>query len=179
MPYTINEHIHRFSAWAASRAASVKGCRFDVETGKALIEAVGLHHFVNKPDQLPSPVQIDQFHEHWRHHMIREAAARRLSFTHGVAAKLINMYFKSALVCAGHHTNQKVMALHPPIDNVLLDSLIKNDVGELAKQWRSYKNIKWSKFNDRDYGTIIALIRSVINDSSGMWGIEQYWRGYQ
>lgn len=37
-PYDILEHRHRFAAWAASRAASVKGCRFSAEQGKAVLE---------------------------------------------------------------------------------------------------------------------------------------------
>ena len=42
MPYDINEHKHRFSAWAESRAASTMGCRFSVRVGKQIIETIGL-----------------------------------------------------------------------------------------------------------------------------------------
>ena len=41
MPYTIEEHSHRLAAWAACRAASVKGCRFEVKQGVEILEASG------------------------------------------------------------------------------------------------------------------------------------------
>jgi hypothetical protein len=54
LAYDINEHKHRYSAWAASRAASTKTCRFNVLQGKTIIEEVGLHSLVLGPEQLPS-----------------------------------------------------------------------------------------------------------------------------
>ena len=48
--YDIKEHTHRFAAWAASRAASVKDFRFSVAKGKSWIEAVdGLRDCVCDP----------------------------------------------------------------------------------------------------------------------------------
>jgi hypothetical protein len=37
MIYSIEEHKHRFAAWAASRAANVNKCRFRVEQGKKIL----------------------------------------------------------------------------------------------------------------------------------------------
>ena len=45
--YTIEEHKHRFAVWAASRASSVKGCRFSVLQGKMIIENSKLKQFVD------------------------------------------------------------------------------------------------------------------------------------
>jgi hypothetical protein len=47
----------------------------------------------------------------------------RLRFTHGIAAKLVNVYLKSVFVCGGRHDHPRVRALHPPIDSLLLDAL--------------------------------------------------------
>lgn len=66
MPYDIEEHKHRFAAWAAGRAASVKRCRFTVEQAKAIIEAVGLHRFIENPGTLPAPAAVDVQHRLWR-----------------------------------------------------------------------------------------------------------------
>lgn len=57
--YTIMEHRHRYSAWAASRAASTKTCRFDVSTGKSIIEAIGLPKLLADPSLLPNERDID------------------------------------------------------------------------------------------------------------------------
>lgn len=50
MKYTIEEHKHRYAAWAASRASSVTGCRFSVSQGKSLIEKIKIDSFVDAPD---------------------------------------------------------------------------------------------------------------------------------
>jgi len=92
MNYTIIEHKHRFSAWAASRAASVKGCRFNVEIGKEIIEACGLHEFIDNPSSLPEPQNIDNRHREWRKQAINTGKKYGIEITHGVAAKLINQY---------------------------------------------------------------------------------------
>lgn len=47
--YTIDEHRHRFAAWAASRAASVINCRFSVEQGKKILEVAGIRHLISDP----------------------------------------------------------------------------------------------------------------------------------
>lgn len=121
MMYTIEEHKHRFAAWAASSAASVnKNCRFSVEDGKRILEAVGMNRLIDSPDRLPSPHNIDDEHRRWRGAVIAAARTRDIVFTHGVAAKLINIYLKAGFVCGGHHLNDCVRALHPPIDRELL-----------------------------------------------------------
>ena len=50
--YTINDHKHRFSAWAASRAASTSVCRFNVEKGRKIIEDAGINK-ITSLDKLP------------------------------------------------------------------------------------------------------------------------------
>lgn len=52
--YTIEEHRHRFAAWAAGWAASVKGCRFTVEIGRRLLERAGFEAPTCYPDSLPN-----------------------------------------------------------------------------------------------------------------------------
>jgi hypothetical protein len=134
MPYTIEEHNHRLAAWAAATAASAsKLCRFKVRTGVAILEASGF-----KPafelNQLPAAANLDSQHRHWRETVIEKASDVGVAFTHGVAAKLINCYLKVRFVCAGAHNDNRVQALHPPIDEVLLTGLARVDFGGYAKQ---------------------------------------------
>jgi len=100
MPDSIEEHKHRFSAWAASRAASVKGSRFSVEIGNKILGRSDLPRLIENPDMLPDAENVDENHRLWRQKVIRLAKEENIDFTHGVAAKLINIYFKSAFVCA-------------------------------------------------------------------------------
>ncbi len=125
MPYTIEEHKHRFAAWAAGRAANVNGCRFTVEQGKNILEKAGLNDVANSIDNLHTPDAFDRMHKEWRNNVIKAAQTHGLTFTHGVAAKLINIYLKSIYVCGNDYNDKKVKVIHPPIDSVLLDALYK------------------------------------------------------
>ncbi len=132
--YGIDLHSHRFAAWAASRAASVVNCRFSVVRGRSILEECGFDSSLS-PERLPEPQDVDETHRKWRADIISAAASCDLTFTHGVAAKLVNVYLKSRFVCGGHHDHERVRALHPPIDSVLLETLAGLDVGGHAKEW--------------------------------------------
>jgi hypothetical protein len=173
--YTIERHEHLFAAWAASRAATVKGCRFKVEQGRAILESCGLAD-LSTPEQLPTPEEIDEQHRRWRTRAIEAAKEKALPFTHGIAAKLINVYLKSRFVCGGHCAHKRVCSLHPPIDDELLKTLIRLDVGGHAQQWRNAR--PWSKLDSRQYEQLIKLIRESLNGEP-LWKIEQHWKGNQ
>lgn len=78
-PYGIAAHRHRFAAWAAGRAASVKGCRFSVEQAKVILEAVRLDALLVGPEALPA-TDIDAAHAKWRGEVIAEASRLELVF---------------------------------------------------------------------------------------------------
>ena len=178
MTYTIHQHCHNFSAWAASRAASVIGCRFTVEQGKALLESIGCWLNLNSPAQLPEPDQLDRSHRKWRQQIINQAQILAIPITHGVAAKLINVYLKSRFVCGGFAEYPKVQALHPPIDSLLLQKLARDDFGGKAKLWAKAYKARWSKFNSDTYENVIQEIRESLNGEP-LWKIERFWKGHQ
>jgi len=178
MPYTIEEHKHRYASWAASRAASVKGCRFTVLQGRMLLEKINIDSLVNSPDKLPASNEMDLQHEEWRITIILEAKKMGLLFTHGVAAKLINMYLKTIFVCGGYNAHENVIALHPPIDAVLLKALRKKDIGGFKEQWKKAEKARWSKFSTEEYETVIRYIKEAMNEEP-LWLIEEHWQGFQ
>jgi len=135
--------------------------------------------FIESPDSLPSRAEIDDKHRSWRTTVIDVAYKQGLTFTHGVAAKLINVYLKAGLVCGGYGNHQNVRALHPPIDKVLLEGLIEKDIGNLANRWRYYANLRWSKFDSKTYEDAIADFRAVLPEDSALWAIEEFWQGFQ
>lgn len=102
-----------------------------------------------------------------------------LDFTHGVAAKLINVYQKACFVCGGQDTDPRVQALHPPIDGLLLKELYRKNVGELRQEWSKARTIRWSKFTTDEYQNVITSIRSALGKNVPLWHIEKHWRGYQ
>jgi len=170
-PYSSVRYQHLFGAWAAGRAASVKGCRFKVSVGRAILEAVGFTPNFSQPEQLPAPAELDRLHRDWRTAAVAGATRKGLTFTHGVAANLINVYLKCRF--AGHYGNERVAALHPPIDDELLKALINRNVGGLTKDWRRVRRWRWSKFTSEQYECVIALIRQSLKDGP-LWSIEEY-----
>jgi hypothetical protein len=181
VPYTIEEHKHRFAAWAAGRAANVNGCRFSVEQAKEILETSRINQLIADPNNLPLPENIDTCHREWRNRIITAAGNSGLNFTHGVAAKLINIYLKASFVCGGHHAHPRVQALHPPIDSVLLDELYSQRNGEIGLRrnvWREARRIRWSKFDSQQYENVISNIRASMPNQA-LWEVEQFWRGYQ
>jgi len=179
MDYSIEEHRHRFAAWAASRAASVRTCRFKVEQGKIILEAAGVKTLGENIDHLPSPGQFDLSHRNWRNAVIQAAQEIQLQYTHGIAAKLINIYLKSIFICGPQYTDPKICAIHPPIDSILLDELYHKDIGGFRQKWNQYRKIRWSKLSSDQYESLISLIKKITPENAGLWTVEQYWRGYQ
>lgn len=179
MPYSIETHKHRLAAWSASTAARAsKLCRFKVEHGVAILEGAGFTADFSSPDQLPKPEQIDTAHLQWRESLILEANKYGVTFTHGIAAKLANTYLKVRFVCGGHHEHDYVVSLHPPVDKLLLDMLAEQNVGGMAKQWRKFSKLGWSKYSSGEYQDVIDHFRQVLGEVP-LWEIERYWRGYQ
>ena len=180
MSYTIEEHKHRLAAWAASRAASAnEQCRFKVRVGVAILEASGFDSSFSRVDQLPKPADVVNTHRIWRESVIREAKARNLKFTHGVAAKLINCYLKVRFVCGGHENHEHVKCLPPPIDRTLLSKLAAENVSGLRANWKAARDKGWSKFDSAKYEEVIDLIRQSLPADEPLWKIEEHWEGHQ
>ena len=110
--------------------------------------------------------------------MIKAARQDNLKMTHGVAAKLINLYLKCRFVCGGFHDHPRVRNLHPPIDSVMLKALAKANVGGFETDWKKLQDQKWSKLNSTQYEKAIQLIRHCMKDQP-LWKIEEYWQGNQ
>ena len=180
--YGIEKHAHIFAAWAASRAASVKGCRFDVRQGRNILEKCGFKPELSKPEHLPEASAIDSQHRIWREQACdfakNHVKADTFELTHGVAAKLINVYLKSRFVCGGYHDHPRVMALHPPIDKELLKALARKNFGGHGEEWKNASNKGWSKMTSCDYEGLITLIRDNLQKKP-LWMIEEYWKGHQ
>ena len=171
--YDIHEHSHRFAAWAAATGASASPtCRFSVEIGRAILEATGFTPLLSNPSNMPSPKAFDRVHRKWRLKVITEAKKRKLKFTHGIAAKLINLYLKTRFTLGGHSNHPRVKAIHPPIDSLLIKSV--NSTLPRTERMPT----AWSKFDDETYQGVIAVLRHR-NGNKPFWKIEAHWEGHR
>jgi hypothetical protein len=193
--YNLVEHSRRFAIWCASIAASRSPkCRFSVEQGKKMItETEELYQLAGRPDLLPEKKNFDTRHKEWRldlinnaQNMIGNGAGRE--FTHGVAAKLINVYLKSIFLSSNiqlesDKDRSKIDALHPPIDRLLLTALGKDQNCPKPRHngktvsWNFFVNSGWSKFNNEEYEEVIKAIHGITQGV--LWKIESYWKGHQ
>ncbi len=171
--YSIHEHSHRFAVWAAATGASASPkCRFRVVDGKAILEEAGFDARLCRPSQLPKPSQIDRAHAEWCRRVMAEARKRKLKFTHGIAAKLINLYLKARFTCGGYADHPNVGALHPPIDSLLLKSL--NRTLPPAKRLPT----NWSTFEAKTYQEAIGALR-LSTATLPLWTAESLWQGHR
>lgn len=181
MEYNIKKHIHLYASWAASRAAMTsKLNRFKVNVGQNILNSSDIKEFILSPEKLPSNTEnFDKSHKVWREQVIELSTKHaNKTFTHGVAAKLINVYLKGIIICGGHHDHDNSKYIHPPIDSILLTELANQNFNNNKRFWIEAKKVAWSNYDSYYYQRVINEIRSGLNENP-LWTIEKYWRGYQ
>jgi hypothetical protein len=174
MRYQIDEHRHRFSAWAAARATQRGFC----DTRKLLraLEACKVREFIAEPNFGDiDETRFDSIHHDWCVEVVnslKKAGVRNVTF--GRAAKLIAIYLKSAVVLGPCTRTAFARVAHPPIDSILLGNLVKcPDVkSEHRPEW---KKTKWTKLNGKQYKRLVAQLRQVDGGTEPLWKLERFW----
>ncbi|OSI35325.1 hypothetical protein BST65_01055 [Bradyrhizobium canariense] len=137
---------------------------------------------------LPMAREFDATHRIWRERMIEAAteiigSGENRRFTAGVAAKLINCYLKPLYITGISESAlspERTLArdaIHPPVDRILLQTLAKEDVGSLGREWRRFANIGWSNFTHEQYEDVIRALKGVAKGR--LWAVEEHWGGYR
>ncbi len=192
--YSHSEHIFRFAAWSASTAASAyKKCRFSVKIGSKILLDSDLYDYTKGFKILPKAEQFDELHKKLCYKIIYASKKslpeeRYKHFSYGIAAKLLNCYFKSIYLMQFHsaldeNIKSKISVIHPPIDRVLLMSLSKNNNEKIKsrdKFWKKMALRGWSKFQEDEYKAVINKIKEVQKEKNEpLWMIEESWQGFQ
>lgn len=168
--YGIELHAHRFAAWSACRAAFRGRTGLNICSGSLILENCGAANFLSA-NSLPDPTEIDASHRVWCENACGTAEHLGLNISHGIAAKLVNVYLKARFVCGGQHFHPKVSALHPPVDGILLSSLVARGI---IQRSRTGNIPSWTKFDLDNYQNVIMRIRDHLGNSP-MWMIEEHW----
>tara|TARA_B100001057_G_C22786910_1_gene925982 strand:- start:351 stop:983 length:633 start_codon:yes stop_codon:yes gene_type:complete len=200
--YGQDEHVFRYAAWAASTAAGAsQKCRFKVSKGLRLLEEADLSKLAKGFHYLEDVKDFDIWHDGKCEELTNKAkkilsptkSGEKPRFTYGVAAKLLNCYLKTIFVTQfigslSANEREKVSAIHPPIDRLLLNSIKTNlkqiyavsEIEEKRKFWRSKDIQSWSLYEARDYKKVIGEIKQIQEKrNQPLWKIEAFWPGHQ
>ena len=99
----------------------------------------------------------------------------REGMSHGVAAKLINVYLKARYLGDG---GKMASYLHPPIYGLLIDGIKTAIRDNKLLKIELPSNKTWSKFECKDYEEWIRVITSLL-DGKPLWKIEEFWPVHQ
>ena len=174
--YTRFEHRHRFSVWAAARAAQrgFKGGSVDALT--AALESCGVSVYLSTSESLDtSQRKFDRLHRQWCRRIMKHLSGCGVQdATFGRAAKLLAVYLKSMVVIGSGARSNLAKTAHPPVDRILLRELARADDIEHPNQ-RAWAQVNWTELGEKEYYTLISQLRSCLKRGEPMWHLERYW----
>lgn len=170
VPYSIAIARHRFSLWAACRAAQAGSAKARRSELIAALTGCGVVAWIADPNNHAVDLQTyDAVFDAWVANVQRHLDERcGKTVMYGVAAKLVSTYLKSVFILTGSEGTPLAAHITPPIDSVLLkkvDAVHKTGLGA---------RFKWQKLTREDYRRVVHELRRV-NGSAPMWHLEQHW----
>ncbi len=165
------EYLHNYAVWTAARAAQ-RGFTTTKNINDA-INTTNLRNLVNK-DTIVSANAFDEFHKetctkiifHLKK-VLQESKGLVDKVTYGRAAKIVNIYLKTAVVIKDLGQSQLSKIVHPPIDSILLKKIGK-EVSTFP-----FSKRKWTQMTEVEYFEVINEIRKI--ETKSLWKIEKYW----
>jgi hypothetical protein len=168
-PYSFQEHIHNYAVWTAARATQRK---FTTTAKiKRAIEGSALREF-SETGKCDSQDAYDTFHRRCAHQLIDGFDdSLRDKATYGIAAKIIAVYLKTALIIPSGGENTISQLIHPPIDRILLTNLSReHNIKQLCVKG-------WTALTENEYWELCKRIQE--NELPFNWTLERYWHPEQ
>ncbi len=181
-PYDFKEHLHRYAVWTAARAQRAFATTAFI---KEAIEKVNLKEEAFKLTHDCNTHEFDGWHSEMCNQLVtvlnRLQEERKTievykyktesEIEFGRAAKIVNIYLKTALVIPNCKSSTPLINnIHPPIDAILLKGLVENETLEKSCC------VPWTKMKKEKYIEIINQIRSRY---SILWMAEHCWKPEQ
>lgn len=175
MPYGLDEHRHRFAAWAAARAAQ-RGFTSVGHLRNAL-ESTSIRTVLASADAYSADEAVFAgWHRDWCATICQHLAGQgNANVTYGRAAKLIAIYLKAMVLMGTGATTPLGRVMHPPIDRILLQALAASPrvVSPHKAAWRT---TSWTQLDEAAYYTLIGQLRTALPASEPFWALEEYWQ---
>jgi hypothetical protein len=168
-PYSFQDHVHNYAVWTAARA--VQRGFTNTATIKKAIEASGLRTF-SETENCDSQEAFEVFHRNCANQLINAFDnTLREKATYGVAAKIIAIYLKTAVVIPSGGNGNSIRFIHPPIDRILLTNLSrKHKIKNLCEKG-------WTSLNAEEYWKLCERIKNEKLEFD--WTLETYWHPEQ
>jgi len=175
MEYDLFEHRHRFSVWAAARAAQRKYTA-SIDNLRAALESTDLRKFISESaDGTITDLVFQEHHQKWCSEIVGFLNKLEIPNTFfGRAAKLVAVYIKSMVVVGLHSTTELAAVAHPPIDRILLQSLCR-DPRLPTKVRQTFRKTSWTTLEEQPYYDLIRLIKEHVSDCRPFWRLERHW----
>ena len=152
------DFLHNFACWAAARAVqNPKLSSNSTDIIRKALDEINIYSYVEDPSKL-SDYEIE-------HKKIVKNLIGKLKWDsndrYGVAAKIIAIYFKVAIIIPAKAPSSIINGIYPPIDAFNLKSI------------EGFKDAKWTKLNEARYDEIItALDEQLKNNNSSFIDFE-------
>lgn len=175
MTYNLFEHRHRFSTWAAARSAQRAFATVD-ELRRAL-EASGIREFLATEGSFDIDcAEFEMHHRQWCRSIVRTLTKNgTVGATFGRAAKVVAVYLKCMVVLGPLANTRLAVAMHPPIDRQLLQTL-SSPQSRIDSQYKQYwRSVSWTNLDEKTYYKLVSQLRAVLKISEPFWKLEEYW----
>ncbi|MCX7096842.1 MAG: hypothetical protein NTV43_02925 [Methylococcales bacterium] len=171
MVYTIKEHRLNFAVWAAYRAAQAGSSKAKGYEFSDALKNCGVIDFIDtfSGNQITHD-EFDQLHSEWCNSIINVLKNNHKKLiSYGIAAKLLNCFFKTYYILAGNEEEILAKVVHMPIDSVLLKRIDEKKKTVFDKEY------KWQKLDETRYFELIAKLKAISNSDEPLWKMERYW----
>jgi hypothetical protein len=174
VPYSLDEHRHRFAVWAAARAAQ-RGFT-TVDALCAALETTDIRRATSSSEALElRSSDFETLHRHWCTSICSTLSGQAVSgATFGRAAKLVGVYMKATVLMGEAATTPLGRQLHPPIDRTLLQNLAAEPRIESPHK-TAWRTISWARLTEASYYELMEQLRAVLPVGAPFWMLEEFW----
>lgn len=168
--YSYFGHLHNYAVWTAARAAQ-RGFT-TTKNIQAAIDKTNLRRLLEGEISISDKEEFDRFHvkccKQIMEKLEHSLGDNPSKVTFGRAAKIVNIYIKTAIVIP-QPDSQLAFIAHPPVDRILL-------IGLTEQLKVKFHKISWTGFDQKDYLEIITQFRGLgFGIELPFWKIEEYW----
>ena len=162
--YSFKQHLHNYSVWTAARA--VQRGFTTTRNIKIAIEKSDLQQFCEL-NFCKDVAEFEGFHRKCANQIMETFDDLDVrNATYGRASKIIAIYLKTAIVIPSKGECILSEFIHPPIDNILLSNLKKDNILSNYEPWTTLSESKYWELCKRIKGSVTNF----------NWTLEEYWR---